>query len=189
MQVVNIKKVNRQVEVDFDNLPEQSRAFVVAYGLRQILNDCHSQYRWKERDGTLCYVDAVDESGELLYPSEDAAVEAWQNDVNRAVNEKMAELTSGAITIRAGGGKSADPITARMRSLVIQAIRAHLKSKGLSWNKTPKETREAWIAERMRDETGQLRKIAKAQLKREAEQVGELSIDLSTITAQGVNEN
>lgn len=182
MQVVNIKKVNRQVEVDFDNLPEQSKAFVIAYGLRQVLNDCHSQYRWKERDGTLCYVEATTEDGELVYPSEDAAREAWQNDVNRAVNEKLAELTSGTISIRTGGGKSADPVTARMRSLVIQAIRAHLKSRGISWNKTPKDTREAWITERMRDETGQLRKIAKAQLKREAEQAEELSIDLSTIT-------
>ena len=39
MHTITISKVNRKVDVDFDALPEKSKAFVINYGLKQLLND------------------------------------------------------------------------------------------------------------------------------------------------------
>lgn len=37
--LINIAKLDSQVEVNFESLPETSKAYIVAYGLRQCLND------------------------------------------------------------------------------------------------------------------------------------------------------
>jgi hypothetical protein len=39
MHTINVNKIARSVEIDFDALPEASKAFVVNYGLKQLLND------------------------------------------------------------------------------------------------------------------------------------------------------
>ena len=36
---VYIKKLNRTLEVDFDSLPKSSQLYIIAYGLKQSLND------------------------------------------------------------------------------------------------------------------------------------------------------
>lgn len=37
---VFISKLGTEVEIDFDALPDASKSYVIAYGLRQSLNDC-----------------------------------------------------------------------------------------------------------------------------------------------------
>lgn len=40
---VNVKKCEQIVELDFDSLPQVSKDYLIMYGLKQRLNDCHSQ--------------------------------------------------------------------------------------------------------------------------------------------------
>ena len=53
--MVQIRKINAQVEVDFDALPETSKAFVIDYGLKQLLNDSVAS-----KDDKLEIADTVD---------------------------------------------------------------------------------------------------------------------------------
>ena len=39
---IAINKASTSIKVEFDDLPDHVQQFVVEYGLRQILNDCHS---------------------------------------------------------------------------------------------------------------------------------------------------
>lgn len=40
---VLIKKTEQKVNVDFDKLPEHVQQYIIEYGIKQRLNDCHSQ--------------------------------------------------------------------------------------------------------------------------------------------------
>lgn len=39
MQTVTINKISQSREIEFDKLPENTQAFIINYGLRQVLND------------------------------------------------------------------------------------------------------------------------------------------------------
>lgn len=52
---VHIKKCGKSVEVEWDSLPENVQEFIKDYGLRQILNDCHSSE--KEPDNAFALVE------------------------------------------------------------------------------------------------------------------------------------
>lgn len=38
---IHVNAVDRDITVDWDSMPETAREFVIQYGLRQKLNDCH----------------------------------------------------------------------------------------------------------------------------------------------------
>lgn len=45
---VQIAKANKAIEVDFSALPQASQEYIIAYGLKQRLNDVHSQVKSTE---------------------------------------------------------------------------------------------------------------------------------------------
>lgn len=48
---VTIRKCGKSIEADFAAFPERVRQFVISFGLRQLLNDCHSS----EKDPDLAF--------------------------------------------------------------------------------------------------------------------------------------
>lgn len=91
MLTITIAKANTQLEVDFEALPEASRAYIINYGLTQCLNDAAASI-----------------------PKDDAKV----GELTMAkVGKKMDALVSG--TVRVAGVRVGDPIKARAIELAI----------------------------------------------------------------------
>lgn len=134
MQNVTIKKLDHSVEVDFDKLPEVSQNHIVAYGFKQILNDCHSEHVWKTREGLFPFIEDAKKLGE----GEPEARKSYKSAVLAAVEVKIAALESGDISTR----KPAVPDRpetnviidwmVRDKGLTKKVIRAAIKEHGLT---------------------------------------------------------
>jgi hypothetical protein len=42
---ITIAKTSQNFAIDFDTLPESSKNYIIGYGLKQCLNDCHSAFK------------------------------------------------------------------------------------------------------------------------------------------------
>ena len=108
--IVQIRKINTQVEVDFDALPETSKCFVIDYGLKQLLNDAVAS-----KDDKLEIADTVDRkltalvdgsvrissAGRASNPLAKAAMDYAREVVRasiRASGKQIKEYTTGQIT-------------------------------------------------------------------------------------------
>ena len=97
-----IKKVQETVEVDFDNLPEISKQYLIEYGLKQRLNDCHSSLTLKDGAKAEDIMQAVHDclaglQAGTIRKMREASSNAFENMVQRVILE----------TLRGMGTKSA----------------------------------------------------------------------------------
>ena len=115
---IHVKKAGYTYYVDFESLPEISRAHVIAYGLRQIINDACASAKTPDEARGLC----------------DKRVDGLLSGVLRAspvragdpIRARALELASDAILasakfqgwlVAAGLKKSAKPAVAKVREL------------------------------------------------------------------------
>lgn len=111
---IEIKKTGKNVAIDSAGLPENVTAFIMAYGLKQILNDCHSQVVWKRKATS-------DEGLQFPYMPDDMQDEAtfdmdvfkkarraYKDDVTQAVEDKVAQLQNGILSARKTGPSMSD---------------------------------------------------------------------------------
>lgn len=135
MQVL-IGKVAQTVEVDFDSLPKVSQEYIINYGLKQVLNDCHASISLK----------AVDKAGLLMYPDSEAVGRATME----AVREKLAALQSGDISIRQAGQvrEALDPIVKVSREIAWDDyVKPSLVKKGIKLNTVKAEDRARFVSQ------------------------------------------
>lgn len=105
---ITINKIGTVVDVDFDKLPANSQEFIKNYGIRQILNDCHSSTIRKDFD----------------------TQEAFVAEVSESVNVKIAALVAGDLAIRRGGASlPSDPVEREVLSIAREEIKNALRSK------------------------------------------------------------
>ena len=109
MTNVTIAKTGQAVEVDFAALPANSQEFVINYGLRQILNDCHSSVTRAGWEGTS---------------------EEFAEAIMSAVNAKLSALSTGDLTTRRGSGQPADPVEREALKIAREELTAAVKAKG-----------------------------------------------------------
>lgn len=167
-QTIEIRKLNSTVEVDFHKLPETAQAFIINYGLKQVLNDAHSQVVWKRNDGTMVYGEDTAE-----------AQEQYAKDVMSAIDEKLEALQSGQITTRkAGTPKIVNPIEREAYRLVSVIILDAIKVQGL--NKKQVENFNDLVTSHLEANKDEFFKQAKANLKAR-ENAPVVEIDLSKL--------
>ncbi len=110
---ITINKTQRIVTIDEGTLPQITRDFVFSYGIRQILNDCHSSLvakDWNEK-----------ENGD------------YNTAVNKAVDEKLAKLVAGDIVSRSGSSEPIDPVQRLILRIAREEVKTALKvKKGLT---------------------------------------------------------
>lgn len=153
---IGIGKTGKSQEVDFGAMNEDVRDYVIAYGLKQILNDCHASVQRKD----------FDEQGEFILA------------VEEAVNDKLAALASGKISIRTGTAReSIDPVTKIVMRMAKEIILGAIKAKGLKQKDIAKESMDKLIADYVKSNIESLTKEAKAQLKK----AEGLEVDLSSL--------
>lgn len=161
MTQVQIAKTGQSVEVDFKALPANSQEFIINYGLRQMLNDCHSALTVKGWEGTQ---------------------EAFNEAVMKAVSDKLAAIASGDLSIRkAGKAEPVDPVERLALRMARELIKDALAAKKLTIKKIGEEKFESLVEAKMEKDGEALRKEAKAQLKRKADLQAAEDIDLSDL--------
>ena len=88
---ITIAKTGRVIkDIDFDSFPEITKRYIITYGLKQALNDCHSQYNAE-----------AEKRGEI---------EDYKALADSAVENRFAQLQDGLITSPRNGSRSADPV-------------------------------------------------------------------------------
>lgn len=153
---IGIGKTGKAQEVDFGAMNEDVRDYVIAYGLKQILNDCHASIQRKD----------YDEQGEFILA------------VEEAVNDKLAALASGKISIRTGAAReSIDPVQKLVNRMAREIVLGAIKAKGLKAKDISKESMDKLIADYATANHDALTKEAKAQLKK----AEGLAVDLSAL--------
>lgn len=110
--------------IDFETLPEASRAFIINYGLRQYLND-----------GAAVAKDWTPPEGETR---------TIEEEKTRRVNDRLTKLREGTVAERASAGRTAVSVEDRIwREMAVEAIKTAAKVQG---KKMPKgDDREALI--------------------------------------------
>lgn len=137
---VPIGKTETEREVDFDGLPENVQAYVIEYGLRQILNDAHSTVT------------------EKAFPDPDERAE----QVEALVDAKLKAMLAGDVSIR---NVTRDPVKARMLTIALRHVQ---KVKTADGKVDVKATRAA--AEAILKKKGPLyRDLAESQIRAEKE--------------------
>lgn len=154
---VLINKTGQTVSIDKGALPQVSNDFIFAYGLRQILNDCHSSIvakTWdEEKDGN------------------------FSEAVMAAVADKIAALATGDITTRRAAGEPVDPVARRVLRIARERIKSALKAqKGLTIKAYGEEAYDELVSKYIDKNAEALEKQAKAELKKEAETVVDLDL-------------
>ena len=96
--VVGLKKAQADLAVDFAGMPEAAKAYVLEYGLRQVLNDAMS-------------------SGDKAKPDECKAMAL----------KKLDALMRGEIRAQREGGGSADPVGREAMRLAVNVVKANPK--------------------------------------------------------------
>jgi hypothetical protein len=149
---IMINKTGQEVSITPTELPETSKAFIFAYGLKQILNDCHSSIKQSEY-GTL---------------------EEFHAAVNEVVNNKLDAIVSGTITQRTSGNRIvSNPIEKIVLRLAREAIKAALKRAGKT---ASKEVFDSLVGKYIIQSGDKLAKQAQAELKRAADFSNEIDI-------------
>ena len=146
MTNITIAKTGQSIEIDFAALPANSQDFIINYGLRQILNDCHSSLTIKGWEG-----DKAD----------------FDKAVMEAVEEKFGAIMSGDLTIRGTGEpRIVDPVEKEVRAIARAEIETKLQGANLSARKIGKEKMAELLAAHIEKSGDRLRKDAKAAIKR-----------------------
>lgn len=150
--MVQIGKIGQQVEVKgFDTLPEASQAFLIAYGLKQVLNDAHASIQRKDFDSE----------------------EAFQDEVMGAVLAKVEALESGEVKSRGTGAvRVVDPFAKLCREIAKERIYAACAKAGKK--KPVKEQLEAFIVQVMEKHGDSV----KAEAKERLDSLSDLDLDL-----------
>jgi len=142
---IDINKTGLTVRVK--ELPQVSMDFIFNYGIRQILNDCHSSIQAKD------------------FETDDA----FRAAVMEKVEAKIAALESGDITTRSASGKATlspeDKLVLRDAKLAIDKA---LKLKGVKKAALGDGKYEELVKSYIAKHEESLRKAAKAELKRVA---------------------
>lgn len=163
--LVTIGKTGDNHEIDFAALPAASQAYVIAYGLKQALNDCHASI---QRNGK-------DEDGDALYASDTD----FQRAVRDAVDARLSALMEGTIGIRSSGTRL-DPLSAEIvrlaRAEVVKAVRA----KGIKVKTVGKDKMAELVANHAAKASKRLTATAKENLAKLSE-APEAEIDLSDL--------
>jgi len=111
MTKITINKTQEVIDVKFSELPEVTQEFIVSYGLRQILNDCHSSVQKKDFEDNDEFIQAV----------------------TNKVESKLGALLSGDITTRKAGVRMpTDPLQAMILTIARDEIKTAMKAKGLT---------------------------------------------------------
>jgi hypothetical protein len=157
MYTVFIAKAKTSINVDFDNLPEQTKDYLIRYGLKQVLNDCLSSFKYLEKDGS------------VTEEYKDTSPEDFQEICLGQVEVKHENLKAGIIKA-SGGGRVADPVERKMLDILTKHI---MQSKGFKKKdaQTAAKTVELSSVEGLREKAVEL-------LQAEAEMLGGLDIKL-----------
>lgn len=152
MQVV-INKTQETKTIDMAAMPEVSKEFIFNYGLRQILNDCHSSVQRKD------------------FKTDDEFIAA----VTAAVDKKLAGIMAGELTSRRAGSEPIDPVERETLRLIKDAIKAQITKQG----KKAKEFDIPALAQTLLESSKAepFRKQAKKNLAERAALSGELDIE------------
>ena len=89
-----IKKADQSINVDFDTLSKNVQDYIINYGLKQTLNDVHSQLSSENPD-----------------------------DVMKAVNGRLQQFMAGNVPAGGGGGSRVDALTTELRIIVSDLLR------------------------------------------------------------------
>lgn len=159
-----IGKTQSVVEVKLDSMANVSKDFIFAYGLRQILNDCHASVQRKD------------------FETQEAFVEA----VEARVKAKLEALYSGDISTRTASGKPAlSPLEAMMekiaKEIVIPALRAKIKFLGGKFGDITDTQKAKILQEYMEKNRETLEKEAAKRLKAQKAQADTVELDLSAL--------
>lgn len=101
---ITTRKTGATNAIDYKALPEVSQEFVIQYGLKQILNDCHSDLKQADFE----------------------TPEAFKKAVDDVVADKIANLQEGKLRVN---GERLDPIAKAMLDIAIIGLK---KAKGLT---------------------------------------------------------
>ncbi len=142
-----VAKAGESFEVDFASLPLNAQAFVITYGLKQLLNDSVASLKIGQ--------------GEKEFKTAEDLAEAAAD----TVSGKIALLVSGEIKARKEGGESVDPMQAEMLRQAKIAMKAALAKRGI---KADKETIAAALPAFTAKHNEKLTELAKAELARKA---------------------
>lgn len=165
-------KINKTgLELETGDFPIAAQEFIFNYGLRQILNDCHSSIQRKD------FVISLD--GSTPYKNEEQAQAAFIAAVNEAATAKLAALEQGIFTVRSGGSKEpVDPVARLVYRMAKDAINTALKAKGVKIKDLADGKHEELIAA-FTDKNGKkLEAEAKKQIAAQSELGG---VDLSDL--------
>lgn len=125
---IDVTKAGKSFEIDFQGLPEVSREYLIAYGLRQALNDVHASISLK----------AADKDGNKLYETEaDVTAAALE-----AVEERIAKLQEGTMSLRAGGAP-VDPVEAMRQKVVTELLLVDMRNGKVKVSGKPVKTLKA----------------------------------------------
>lgn len=155
MHTITIAKAAKNVVVDFDALPDVSKAYIIEYGLRQSLNDATASLKRDE----------YKTDGEF----QDAAL--------AVAEKKLAGILSGEL--RQSVGRIGDPIEAEYMRLAIAAISTAIVNKGGKLKDyTMKQLREraTALAEKNPDVAARLRAKAEATVAEKAEFAADIEV-------------
>ena len=97
--LITIHKIDKTIDVDFDNLPTNVQDYIISYGLTQSLNDAVAG---------------------IAKPGERASIHernVFTDDVIDKVNKRLEAFNAGRVP-SGGGGKRLSPVEVEFRKLV-----------------------------------------------------------------------
>lgn len=109
---VLIKKTGQIVDVDFNQLPEASQHYLIMYGLKQRLNDCHSDIT------------------ETAYPDQKARFDL----VTSAVEEVLGALKEGKVSMRKAGAGLGVKLGKKLLSRALAVLLSEVNSQSEATN-------------------------------------------------------
>ena len=143
MKTIKINKTGLLLETS--DFPQEAKDFIFDYGLRQILNDCHSSIKRADFE----------------------TEEAFAAEVNATVTAKLKALEEGKFTVRSGGTREpVDPVAKIVFRSAKDVVTAAIKSKGVKVKDLAEGVMDKLIADYIEANREQLTKEAKAQLKK-----------------------
>jgi hypothetical protein len=162
MTTIIINKTGRSVDINESDIPTNAKEFIFNYGLRQMLNDCHSSLVAKDWD--------TEKDGD------------YATAVNKVVDAKIAQILAGDLTTRRGSSEPIDPVERMALRIAREAVKNALKSKkGLSIKAYEAANGEGsydtLVEKHLEKNNEQIVKEAKIQLKKLAEHVVEVDLE------------
>lgn len=142
---ITIGKTQKIIAVETGKFNETTQAFIFAYGLKQLLNDCHSAVKRADFETN----------------------EEFTLAVNEAVETKLQALIEGKVSIRSGSSREpVDPIEKLVFRQAKDIISNAIKAKGIKIKDVAPEKLAELIAGYIEKNREALVKEAKAQLKK-----------------------